>query len=282
MKGIIIKIINFVLAFLIVILIPFNQIVYANLAYNRDVKKISSDANAMFKEIYKQSQNKNISKIENDYDSYSVLLNNLENVIFKSDNTIFVNVEKISELYKFDSIELEKLNSFINRLNILIKLNAVKINSNLEISVVTNIQQENFFSIKAAVIDILPEARIHADELKKVYENAIFGTKHIVAGVYFTERVKSGGIWDYKTYLGTKTIYYDEGLRAHVSGETIGNFHYGYVGSAVFGPTTLKSAAGLVQIISGTSDISFWSSYFDDPRDTADIQWGIDTYNAEH
>lgn len=70
MKGIIIKIINFVLAFLIVILIPFNQIVYANLAYNRDVKKMSSDANAIFKEIYKQSQNKNISKIENDYDSY--------------------------------------------------------------------------------------------------------------------------------------------------------------------------------------------------------------------
>lgn len=44
----------------------------------------------------------------------------------------------------------------------------------------------------------------------------------------------------------------------------------------------LKTAAGFVQIVSGTSDISFWNSYFDDPADQEDIQWEINVYNHEH
>lgn len=67
-----------------------------------------------------------------------------------------------------------------------------------------------------------------------------------------------------------------------MTGENIGNFHYGYVGSTVFGPTMLKSAAGLVQINSGTSHLSYWDSYFDDPRDINDIEWGISKYNADN
>ena len=67
-----------------------------------------------------------------------------------------------------------------------------------------------------------------------------------------------------------------------MTGETIGNFHYGYVGSAIFGPTVLKAAAGFAQFCDGTTDFSYWNSYFDDPKDQEDIQWGINVYNREH
>lgn len=67
-----------------------------------------------------------------------------------------------------------------------------------------------------------------------------------------------------------------------MTGETIGNFHYGYVGSEIFGPNTLKAAAGIVQITSGTAKLEWFSSYFDDPKDQADIQWGINVYNRNN
>lgn len=67
-----------------------------------------------------------------------------------------------------------------------------------------------------------------------------------------------------------------------MTGEAIGNFHYGYVGRSIFSATTLKSAAGLVQIGVGTSNIKFYKSFFDDPKDQAQIQKGIDKYNSEH
>lgn len=71
-------------------------------------------------------------------------------------------------------------------------------------------------------------------------------------------------------------------MKANMTGETIGNFHYGYVGSAVFAPTVLISAAGLAQIFNGTSKLDYIDSYFDDPGDQRDIQWVIDKYNEEH
>ena len=64
--------------------------------------------------------------------------------------------------------------------------------------------------------------------------------------------------------------------------EEIGNFHYGYVGSAVWSETILKSMAGMYQIYSGTSSIRYWDSFFDVPADQYDIQRGINKYNAEH
>jgi hypothetical protein len=62
------------------------------------------------------------------------------------------------------------------------------------------------------------------------------------------------------------------------TGEYIGNFHYGYTGAVVFPDTILLSAAGLAQIIDGTWDISWWSTYFDDPVDQIYIRTGIDYY----
>ena len=42
------------------------------------------------------------------------------------------------------------------------------------------------------------------------------------------------------------------------------------------------SAAGMYQIISGTSSLGYYASFFDDPNDQADISWGIQWYEAEH
>lgn len=90
--------------------------------------------------------------------------------------------------------------------------------------------------------------------------------------------VKTGGAWDIKLPLGVSKKYNFRGwLR---TGEYLGNVHYGYLGKHVgYGDTTLKTAAGLYQIISLTSDRSFYKSYFDDPEDTIAITAGITLYN---
>ncbi|HIX14462.1 MAG TPA: hypothetical protein H9740_01835 [Candidatus Hungatella pullicola] len=128
----------------------------------------------------------------------------------------------------------------------------------------------------------MTEARNHAAELRAVYDNAVFTERNYTAGMYFAERVKSGGVWDYKSYMGTSTLYYMEDLKVNMDGETIGNFHYGYVGRAVWPASILKSAAGMYQIISGTSSWGYWDSFFDDPADQEDIEWGISVYESEH
>ncbi|MET3505367.1 polymorphic toxin type 44 domain-containing protein [Halalkalibacter oceani] len=93
----------------------------------------------------------------------------------------------------------------------------------------------------------------------------------------FTELVKSNGPWDLKRTLGTNTYYTFRWGR--YTGEHIGNAHYEYMGKKLnYTNYTLKFAAGFVQILSGTSDIRFWNSYFDDPRDQEAIQHGIDIY----
>lgn len=136
--------------------------------------------------------------------------------------------------------------------------------------------------MRRPVASIMAEARKHAKELKEVFDNALFTRKHYTAGMYFAERVKTGGIWDYKSYMGTNTVYYMEDLNTNMTGETIGNFHYGYVGRAVFEANTLKSFAGMYQILSGTSDLGYWDSFFDDPADQYDIDRGIEKYESEH
>jgi len=93
-------------------------------------------------------------------------------------------------------------------------------------------------------------------------------------GLEFASKVKSGGVWDYKLTLGVNTPYVYGGY--NVTGEDLGNIHYGYVGRASgFSKTLLLSAAGAVQIYSGTAHINWYASYFDDPNDQQWIDHGI-------
>lgn len=216
----------------------------------------------------------NAEDVSDDISAYAYIVQN-ENMVNVVENQFVVDG---SNLNNSENVVLQ---NFVSRLNVLLEKNAIRVDSDFRIYV-KEAPAAEIKNTRVAVFNLMEIARENAAELKDVYDNAVFGTATVTAGLYFTERVKSGGAWDFKGPLGRNTTYYIPGLEAYMTGETIGNFHYGYVGSAVFGPGVLKTAAGLYQIVSGTSDWSFWDSYFDDPADTEDIQWGIDVYNREH
>lgn len=93
-------------------------------------------------------------------------------------------------------------------------------------------------------------------------------------GMFFAEKVKSRGPWDYKHSYGTSTKYVFGGKS--MTGEGLGNLHYGYVGRfGGFSGNLLRSAAGAVQIYSGTALGKWYRTYFDDPNDQYYINLGI-------
>lgn len=96
----------------------------------------------------------------------------------------------------------------------------------------------------------------------------------------FISYVKSGGPWDLKGPLGTYTSY--RLLYSLKTGEYIGNHHYGYMGRhAGYSEGYLKLGAGLYQIVSGTSNWSYMSSFFDDPRDQEAMSSGYSQYSVD-
>lgn len=99
----------------------------------------------------------------------------------------------------------------------------------------------------------------------------------------FASMVKPGGKYDLKSHsewqgrehfiYNGEVIWYDDP----------GNILYGYLGKAMgFNDLILKSAGGAVQIATGTSSWNYVTSFFDDPRDQASIQLGIDKYKKSH
>jgi len=88
--------------------------------------------------------------------------------------------------------------------------------------------------------------------------------------------------WDHKS-----VIKREFGYGQYVGNETYtfdvwSNIHYGYVGrDCGFSEVELLAGAGYAQIKAGTSGWSYWSSWFDDPRDQAAIQVGINLYNKQ-
>lgn len=100
---------------------------------------------------------------------------------------------------------------------------------------------------------------------------------------YWLGKVMEGGDWDYKRQLGWNNDYkvVINGRVDYVKGEDIGNINYGYTGRHLgFSQTTLKSAAGFVQILTTNFNPEWFDSYFDDPNDQAAIQRGIDLYDG--
>lgn len=97
-------------------------------------------------------------------------------------------------------------------------------------------------------------------------------------GIEFASRVKSGAVWDYKGKEPYKSKYFKyDG--ATLVGEDIGNMHYGFVGrGAGFDRETLSSAAGAYQICSGTAHLKWYATYFDDPKDQAWINKGMNYF----
>jgi len=88
-----------------------------------------------------------------------------------------------------------------------------------------------------------------------------------LAMIQWIENVAPNGAWDYKT-------------SGQPGSEQMGNFNYGATGSVFFSPLMLKSAAGIVQLLTLPSNSSggipfLLPPYGDEAGDQADIQAGI-------
>lgn len=104
------------------------------------------------------------------------------------------------------------------------------------------------------------------------------GTYPLLTGEEFASKVRTGGDWDYKLEYGYSNEYIYDGRV--VTGEDMGNFHYGFVGrGATFGEELLLVAAGAYQIYGGPRYVGWWESYFDDPNDQAMIIYGISMWD---
>lgn len=245
----------------------------------------------LYAESYSDALARKSLRVESEEDAYAYILAHIDRVTHRTDGTISFDTQALG----LTENEKDAVFTFVEKLNKLVLLEAVKLDDKLQLHVETSPSdgsssivrkpatvESNANVMRMPVASIMTEARNHAELLKQVYDTSVLQPAELVAGVFFAERVKTGGIWDYKSYMGTHTVYYMEDLNTTMSGETIGNFHYGYVGRAVFTATLLKSAAGMYQIISGTSDLGYWDTFFDDPADQHDIDWGIRKYEAEH
>ncbi|WP_430494102.1 polymorphic toxin type 44 domain-containing protein [Rossellomorea marisflavi] len=148
-------------------------------------------------------------------------------------------------------------------------------------------EPENYFSIQSLEITDSQIVRLYkensgtATSIRNLYlderKKSVSRANAYRLSVFY-ELVKTGGAWDLKQFLGKDTKYYFKGNK--MTGEYIGNHHYGYMGKAVsFSNTTLKAAAGMYQVYSGTYKMKWIKHYFDDPRDQAAITAGYRDYN---
>ncbi|HDX9658141.1 MULTISPECIES: polymorphic toxin type 44 domain-containing protein [Bacillus cereus group] len=138
----------------------------------------------------------------------------------------------------------------------------------------------DFTSIMKANKNRMKIINASAEKIAKSSGNPVEGAVASRAYRYtvFTKLVKSGGPWDYKLKYGPKTTYTFDNRT--LTGEDLGNFHYGYVGKAIgFTDIELKGGAGFYQVLSNTWEWEYYKTFFDDPRDQEMIQVGIDYYN---
>ena len=95
---------------------------------------------------------------------------------------------------------------------------------------------------------------------------------------FFIEKVRTGGDWDLKNNIyPSRDQYMYNGMI--YDGEDIGNIHFGYVGAALYTSGFLHFGAGVYQIFSG-SKWEYWSTLFDEPRDSEMIEYGIKLYEG--
>jgi hypothetical protein len=88
--------------------------------------------------------------------------------------------------------------------------------------------------------------------------------------------VRGGGPWDFKVELNAREIETIEIAGVEYKYDVLANIYYGYMGRASgFTTEELLVGAGLAQIATGTSDVTFVMSFFDDPADQAAIWVGM-------
>lgn len=120
------------------------------------------------------------------------------------------------------------------------------------------------------------------DDINMINHNAE-QAKHM-SSIDFANNVRSGGPWDFKNSedvvdRGREYYFFDGQLETP---ESFGNLHFGYTGSAAgFSRSVLTDGAGFAQLYSGTETFNPIANY-DDPRDTRNINTGINSYRRNH
>ena len=132
----------------------------------------------------------------------------------------------------------------------------------------------------AIQIDLLAEADKHVEEFKSYVLRVTHGLSFINHISWWIDKVKGGGIWDYKSYLGYNKYYDVLGL-GRMSGESIGNFHYGYVGRFYFSEEQLLFGGDMYQALTSEDKLKM-ENYHDSPEDKYDIKRGCREYIERH
>ncbi|WCF10252.1 polymorphic toxin type 44 domain-containing protein [Paenibacillus thiaminolyticus] len=132
--------------------------------------------------------------------------------------------------------------------------------------------------ITASFTSILREnAKLARDEYRKSITMG-FGSLTYMYGWWYN-KVRWGGPWDYKLTYVSHIKYTFRGKI--VTGEYLGNLHYGYVGKAArFSETELLAGGGFAAYVAGTHEWSNISGYFDGIEDTKAIKDGFELYDS--
>lgn len=129
--------------------------------------------------------------------------------------------------------------------------------------------------------DITQQLNDYMAQSKKTYEH--MKEKTWIENIpEFYRIVNDHGIMDLKRQPGWQhsAFIYDGEI---ISYDDPGNINFGYFGKFCnFPEFVLIAAPGLIQIRDGTSDWSFWTTVFDDPRDTYRVLQGINIYESQH
>ena len=143
------------------------------------------------------------------------------------------------------------------------------------------------------MVDYLYTNAVYMETIKEYYDSILTLDASTQKLNGFIELVKTGGYYDlksktewqypYATYHGnlaiktqTNFMYFEGKLW---SAESIGNLNFGYIGAALgYSEEFMCLGAGMYQIISGTSDLSWMCSYWDDPADSLNIIIGSRMY----
>lgn len=207
-------------------------------------------------------------------------LQQLHKVEYTSESFVENTVSEVvnSQEYKLSPAQQQELNEII-----LAEVNQIEKEVNVLRGIGSEISTFATHLTNATVVRYYQQNLITANTIKENYDSYKKSKGSAFAAGYrdgmFISLVKSNGAWDLKVPLGRLKEYsFKDTTR---TGEYIGNHHYGYMGKALgYADLTLKSAAGLYQILSDTSDWSYFSSYFDDPADQAAIKDGISDYTS--
>ncbi len=251
------------------------------ISYQQEEQPLSSDI--LFDKLTAEVKNYLNSSSKNGTNTISSSINYLDD-LEKQQYDSLSSIDGLSEEYR---LVLAKAMAYRYReaqyFSGLTKSKLVEIYQNeTELNITAQVSYNTDIKVAAYYVDNVKLANTLYNDYNRIRNTPPIVQNIVVAETYrnalFIAYVKTGGPWDLKQNLGTYNYYML--LNTRRTGEYIGNHHFGYMGQHCgFAQSYLKFGAGLYQIVSGTSDWSFMSSYFDDPKDSAAID---DGFNDAH